>query len=49
MTAPASEPATERWTYGGIRATGKDGKRRYAWLDLGREELQFSATPAGTG
>jgi hypothetical protein len=42
MTTPGPEPATETWTYGGIRA-GRDGKRRHAWLDPGGEELLFPA------
>jgi hypothetical protein len=39
----APEPVAETWTYGGIRA-GKDGKRRYAWLDPGGDELLFAST-----
>ena len=45
MTRAAPEPATEVWTYGGVRV-GKDGKRVHAWLDASGEELLFSRTGA---
>lgn len=45
MTASAPEPATETWTYGGVRV-GKGGKRLHAWLDASGEELLFSRTGA---
>jgi len=43
MTQTAPEPVAELWTYGGLRV-GKDGRRLYAWLDPGGEELLFSRT-----
>jgi hypothetical protein len=39
----ASEPVTETWTYGGIRAD-KDGKRWHAWVDPAGEEHWFART-----
>jgi len=45
MSTPAG-PATEQWTYGGLRV-GKGGKRRHAWLDPGGAELLFSGTGSG--
>jgi hypothetical protein len=45
MTQPGPEPATEVWTYGGVRV-GNNGKRLHAWLDPGGEELLFSRTGA---
>ena len=36
-------PATETWTYGGIRAD-KHGKRWHAWLDAAGDEQRFSRT-----
>ncbi len=45
MTAPdpGAVPATETWTYGGIRAD-KHGKRWHAWLDTAGDEHWFSRT-----
>ena len=45
MTRAAPEPATEVWTYGGVRV-GKGGKRVHAWLDTSGEELLFSRAGA---
>jgi hypothetical protein len=45
MTGPAPEPATETWTYGGVRV-GKGGKRLHAWLDADGVELLFSRVGA---
>ena len=45
MTRAAPEPATEVWTYGGVRV-GQGGKRVHAWLDASGEELLFSRTGA---
>lgn len=44
-SAPGPEPAPELWTYGGVRA-GKDGKRVYAWIDPGGDELWFGRVRA---
>ncbi len=45
MTRAAPEPATEVWTYGGVRVS-QGGKRVHAWLDASGEELIFSRTGA---
>jgi hypothetical protein len=45
MTRAAPEPATEVWTYGGVRV-GQGGKRVHAWLDASGEELLFSRAGA---
>jgi hypothetical protein len=45
MTRAGPEPATEVWTYGGVRV-GQGGKRLHAWLDTSGEELVFSRTGA---
>ncbi len=43
----APEPVTETWTYGGTRATGKDGKKWHAWLDPAGEEHWFARAGGG--
>jgi hypothetical protein len=43
VTAAAPEPAQERWTYAGVRAS-PDGTRQHAWLDPSGEELLFRRT-----
>jgi hypothetical protein len=45
MTGAGAEPVTETWTYGGVRV-GQGGKRLFAWVDAGGEELLFSRTGA---
>jgi hypothetical protein len=41
MTGPSPGPATETWTYGGIRAD-KDGKKWHAWIDPAGEDHWFA-------
>jgi hypothetical protein len=43
MTTPEPGPATETWTYGGIRAD-KNGKKWHAWLDGSGTEHWFGRT-----
>jgi hypothetical protein len=45
MTSPEPGPATETWTYAGVRV-GKGGRRVHAWLDADGEELLFTRTGA---
>ena len=45
MTRAGPDPATEVWTYGGVRV-GNDGKRVHAWVDASGEELLFSRAGA---
>jgi hypothetical protein len=45
VSGPPPEPATETWTYGGVRA-GDGGKRVHAWIEPGGEELWFARTGA---
>jgi hypothetical protein len=45
MSETEPEPATETWTYGGVRV-GPGGKRVFAWLDAGGEQRLFSRTGA---
>ena len=46
MSGSAPEPATEKWTFGGVRV-GQGGKRLFAWLDADGEELLFSRPEPG--